>query len=109
MTTGDNRSIHQRVEDQISLLLDEMEEQPERFAFKDRLAVITTLGMYLTRDLKLKAADEPASTGSAVRKYSGAFRAHGTGGGTKHPRSAAKPVPIRSVEPDDTDSDDTAA
>lgn len=72
MTKAKPHSIQQRLEHQIHLLLLEMEEKPELIAFKERLAVITTLGMYLTRALKLDDAADPG--GATVRKYAGAFK-----------------------------------
>ena len=93
---GNNRDfdIHYRVEHQIHLLLKEMEDEPERFAFKERLSLVQIVGMYLTRDIKLRAdADERGATnsGSAVRKYSGAFKTNVARGraGTARPRLAA--------------------
>jgi hypothetical protein len=114
MSDSDGFNIHHRVEAQIDLLLKEMEETPENFAFKERLALITTLGMYLTRNLKLSAADESVHAGSAVRKYSGAFKtAHVSGGGKSgggQARQRATPAARLAIAHDaDEDDPDTAA
>ena len=52
-----------------------MEEDPT-LDYKDRLPVIDKIGMYLTRSIKIDEADDEVRgiAGSAVRKYSNAFK-----------------------------------
>lgn len=70
---SDVHEIERRLEMQIHLHLLDMEENPQMFAGKDRLAAIQYIGMYLNR--KFGWGDpETADVGSAVRKYSGAFK-----------------------------------
>jgi hypothetical protein len=104
--SSDPYDIHGRVEKQIDLLLKEMEEEPTHFAFKERLSMVQIVGMYLTRNLKLSAADESVNAGSAVRKYSGAFKtSHVTGGGKAGARRPDRARPALAYsEPDDDDS-----
>jgi hypothetical protein len=104
---NEDHNIHRRIDNQIHLLLLELEESPERFSFKDRLAAVQIIGMYLTRDVKLRKADEPDTAGSAARKYSGAFKAHGTGGGKARPRPPARIIDTTAA-PWDDDSDSAA-
>jgi len=118
----DRHNIQSRLEDQIDLILKEMEGNPELFALKERLSVVQIVGMFLTRTVKLNVPqeNEPASatiataaTGSAVRKYIGAFKTHhATGGGkanTRPARAARARVPTRPATLfDDADGEDSA-
>jgi hypothetical protein len=112
MKSKDPHNIHMRLETQIHLLLLEMEEKPELFAFKERLLLVEKVGMYLTRNIKLSDQDEP-DTGSAVRKYSGAFQtANVTGGGKTGARSRTRtvvPAPVWGDSGDESDTPDDAA
>lgn len=106
-SNSDPFKIHYRVEAQIDLLLREMEEHPDQFAFKERLAMVTTVGMYLTRNIKLVAANESDNAGSAVRKYAGAFKTtHVSGGGKSGARRATAAAPARLAIAHDADDDD---
>lgn len=72
-TSRDPHDIERRLENLIHIHLTDMEENPEMFASKDRLAAIQIIGMFLNRKYGW-GEDESAGAGSAVRKYSGAFR-----------------------------------
>lgn len=72
-TASDPHGIERRLENLIHIHLLDMEENPEMFASKDRLATISAIGMFLNRKYGW-GDDETAGAGSAVRKYSGAFR-----------------------------------
>jgi hypothetical protein len=103
-SNSDPFNIHQRVERQIDMLLKEMEDEPERFDFKSRLSMVQIVGMYLTRNIKLNAADESDNSGSTVRRYAGAFKTKNAGsGGTPSTRRASLAIAH------DSDDDDTAA
>jgi len=70
---SDIHDIERRLETVIHLHLLDMEENPEMYAPKDRLAAIQYIGMYLNR--KFGWGDpETGDVGSAVRKYAGAFK-----------------------------------
>jgi hypothetical protein len=115
MATGDNGfKIQERLENQIHLLLVDMESEPERFDFKTRLSVVQVLGMWLTRHVKLEAASEPESAGSAVRRYSSAFKtsvvkANAPRGGKGSARRAAAPALAYDSNSDADEGDDSAA
>jgi len=98
----------------------QLEQDDYRLASpKDLQLAIQHVGMYLTRDIKIRAADDTGLTGagSSVRKYSGAFKSnvapgavHGAahaGGGRK---AGARPALV-AHEPvsDDDDAGETAA
>lgn len=72
-TASDPHNIERRLETLIHLHLLDIEENPEMFAPKDRLATIQCVGMFLNRKYGW-GDDESVGAGSAVRKYSGAFR-----------------------------------
>ena len=70
---SDPYKIEERLEKQIHLHLQDMENEPQMFASKDRLQAIQVIGMFLNR--KYGWVDgEYADAGSAVRKYASAFR-----------------------------------
>jgi hypothetical protein len=72
--------LHKRLDKQIHLILKELEDQPEMYGLADRLKVVTTLGMWLTRDIKIRQSeDESKPSGSSVRKYQSAFRTNMVG------------------------------
>lgn len=72
-TSSDPHNIERRLENLIHVHLLDMEENPEMFAAKERLATIAAIGMFLNRKYGW-GEDESGNAGSAVRKYSGAFR-----------------------------------
>lgn len=72
-TSNDPHNIERRLETLIHLHLLDVEENPEMFAPKDRLATIQIVGMFLNRKYGW-GDDESVGAGSAVRKYAGAFR-----------------------------------
>lgn len=71
--TNDEYNLEARLEKIIHFHLLDMEENPEMYASKDRLAMIQVVGMFLNRKFGW-GEDETAGAGSAVRKYSGAFQ-----------------------------------
>lgn len=110
--TSDPYELEARLEKIIHFHLLDMEENPEMYAAKDRLSTIQYVGMFLNR--KFGWGDvETEGVGSAVRKYSGAFRvtkpeAHAAGARGAGARSGA--ARLTSVPADTTDeSEDTAA
>lgn len=107
----DPYNIHARLEKLISSVLDEWEEHPEMFATKDKLSVVQIFGMYLTRNLKLRDADDVGNSGSAVRRYSSAFRVSTPNAPSRGKGSAgrSRPALVTSDESDDTDDFDPAA
>lgn len=108
---NDIHDIEQRLETIIHHHLLDMEENPDMYAAKDRLAAIQYIGMYLNRKFGW-GEPEAEGVGSAVRKYAGAFRTAPT---TDAARSrAATPRPARvsgglALASTDDSEDDTAA
>ena len=101
MQTREELNLHKRLDHQIHLLLEEVEEDPERFGFKERLSMVTTIGMYLTRDIKITAAEnESKPSGSSVRKYQSAFRTNVVGTRKGGARSAPATSPADTSDPE---------
>jgi len=98
-------TIHNRIIQQIELILDKMEEHPERYTTKDRLALVEKAGMFLTRDIKLRAANESEHSGSAVRKYANAFKAAHERGGAKGSAGRTKRAGSNGAAAPDTSGD----
>ena len=101
--SNDPHNILRRLQNQIHLLLLEMEERPDEFDHKERLSAVQIIGMFLTRNEKLGDENERQS-GSAIRKYSGAFRtntAHAASARGKSARSTPAPFSDIDAEPDD--------
>lgn len=70
--SSDPHDIERRLEMQIHLHLLDMEENPQMFSPKDRLAAVQYIGMWINR--KYGWGDsETEGAGSAVRRYAGAF------------------------------------
>lgn len=73
---GSNRDPHnlkRRLENVADIVFTRIEDDPELYDVKQLLAVCQVIGMWLTREVKL-GDEESSSTGSAVRRYSGAFK-----------------------------------
>lgn len=70
--TADTYNLEARLETLIHFQLTDMEEHPEMYGSKDRLAVITVVGGFLNRKYGWGDGESPQA-GSAVRRYSGAF------------------------------------
>lgn len=71
--TSDTYNLEARLETLIHHHLLDIEENPDMYAAKDRLATIQYVGMFLNRKYGW-GEPENSDVGSAVRKYSGAFR-----------------------------------
>lgn len=71
--TSDQYNLEARLEQLIHHHLLDLEENPEMYAAKDRLAAIQVVGMFLNRKYGW-GEDGNVNAGAAVRKYSGAFR-----------------------------------
>lgn len=99
----DIHKIRPRLENQIHLLLKDMEDNPQVWSSRERLAVIQHVGGYLMRQTKFGDEYVPAPTGATVRKYSGAFQTtNATGGRTSRTRPALVPAFSGDDDPDDT-------
>ena len=107
--TTDEFNLHRRLRNQIHLHLLEMEERPEMFAAKDRLAAIQQIGMYLTREIKISAADE-SDSGAKARAYTAAFAGNASGGKSRTRSGPAKPTtnPFPIYTNDESDEPDAA-
>jgi hypothetical protein len=101
--------IHPRLKHQIDLIFDELEANPDHYTLKERLAVVTTVGMYLTRDVKLREADEQqqSNAGAAVRKYATAFKTNVARGraGNSRPAKGTRGARTDSEQPDSSELD----
>ena len=110
--TSDRYDLEGRLERIIHFHLLDMEENPEMYASKDRLAAIQYVGMFLNRKYGW-GEPEAEGVGSAVRKYAGAFRTppHGTGArtGSSRPTRVAGGIAIARTEPEPDLPEDTAA
>lgn len=94
--TSDPHDIERRLEMLIHQHLLDMEENPEMYAPKDRLYAIQYISAYLNR--KMGWGDpETGETGSAVRRYAGAFK-------TAPSVKPTRPVAVRSRDDDDEDA-----
>lgn len=110
MSNSDPHNLHGRLQNLIHQWFLQLEEGIEegRVSYKDLREAVTTVGGYLTRDIKIRAANESESgtVGSALRKYSGAFKtAHVSRRGTGAARPSLAAVP----DDDDPDDPDNAA
>lgn len=85
--TSDQYDLESRLEKIIHFHLLDMEENPEMYAAKDRLSTIQYVGMFLNRKFGWGEA-EGEGVGSAVRKYSGAFRVAKPEAHAARPRAA---------------------
>lgn len=107
---NDVHDIEQRLETIIHHHLLDMEENPEMYAAKDRLAAIQYIGMYLNRKFGW-GEPETEGVGSSVRKYARA--AFQTPPDVASRRAAsARPARLTSVPADtagDPDTGDAAA
>lgn len=110
--TSDTYNLEARLETLIHHHLLDMEENPEMYASKDRLAAIQYIGMFLNRKYGWGEV-EAESVGSAVRKYSGAFRITKPENAAGTRAAGARPARISGglarIGSDDTDTEDTAA
>lgn len=95
MTNTNTDDIREGLEDILRAIITEWRQHPKVFALKDMLSVVQYGGMFLTRRGKMESDDERGGAGSAVRKYSGAFKTtHAGARGAAAARSAGLyPVP----------------
>ena len=99
-------TIQGMLEEQALLLLHRIKDNPNMYDDKFILSCIQIMGMYLTRELKLGQDD--SNVGSAVRKYTSAFRtthvsdSGADGAGQPAKRTRNKPAPF-AIEPDESD------
>lgn len=104
-SNSDPFNLHHRTEQVYDWLLSDWEDNPDIKNRADAIKILQYGGMFLTRNIKLKdAADEPLA-GSAVRRYSGAFKTSHVTGSRK---TSAGPTLIVS-DTDDPDTDPDAA
>lgn len=110
--TNDRYNLEARLEKLIDSHLQDIEEHPEMYASKDRLAAIQYIGMFLNRKYGW-GEPEQEGVGSSVRKYArAAFQTppYAVGGRTTSARSTSKQ--LASVPADtqsDNDGEDAAA
>lgn len=106
--------LHHRTEAVYDWLLSDWEENPDLMNRADAIKILQYGGMFLTRNLKLQEASSVSvGTGSAVRKYSGAFRVQAPsnaarGGASGAGRAALRAIPAPADTSDDDSGDDAA-
>ena len=115
MSNSDPFQLHSRLMRLIDVWFSQLEQDDYRLASpKDLQLAIQHVGMYLTRDIKIRAADDTGLTGagSAVRKYAGAFRSNVAPAAAPHAarggKTGARPALV-APDPDDDDSGSSAA
>lgn len=96
--TSDQYNLEARLEKLIHEHLLDIEEHPELYASKDRLATIQYVSGHLNRKYGW-GEDETGNAGSAVRRYSGAFRVA---------KPENKPMRVRGGIASDSDEEDAA-
>ena len=107
MSNSDPFKLHTRLQALIDHWFGMLEHDVEKGVVspKELKDAVTTVGAYLLRDIRIRAADESDTvTGSKVRGYSGAFKT------TNVPRrreAGGRPTLAASTDPDD-DGDDAA-
>ena len=101
-TADEPDDLRAGIEDVLRSILDDWRADPKLFSVSDKLKIVQYGGMYLTRRFGwIGKEDEPDTTGSAVRKYSGAFRTNVARRGAATPRLAAITVDNDPDDPDD--------
>lgn len=104
--TSDQYNLEARLEQLIHFHLLDIEENPQMHSAKDRLATIQYVGMFLNRKYGW-GEPEAEGVGSAVRKYSGAFRITKPEDAARSRAAGARPA--RLAVASDSDSEDSAA
>lgn len=105
----DPLNVNDRLYKEISRLLDQLGEGGDDITIRERIAALVAIGriQVLFMGLRKEKSDDPAVTGSAVRKYAGAFKAHDTRRRKKAAGGDAGPAPLDALF--DEDDDDTAS
>lgn len=104
---ADPLRVNERLYKQISALLGDLEERGEDITMRERVAALIAIGRVQTIFAGLRRENqEDPNAGSAVRKYSGAFKAKDAASGRKKIARAAGPS--LADEPDDDGDDDAA-
>ena len=110
-SNSDPYHLRSRLMRLIDVWFTQLEQDDYRLASpKDLQLAIQHVGMYLTRDIKIRAADDTGLTGagSAVRKYAGAFRSN-VAPAAPHAGRGAKGSARPALVAPEPDSDDTDA
>lgn len=103
-------NLHYRTEKVFDWLLSDWESDPKMKNRQDAIKIIQYGGGFLTRNVKLRDSEDVTNAGSAVARYSGAFRTKTPNGlsGAKGNSRPTKPALAYSDTDDDSDSDDAA-
>ena len=108
----DPLNLHARTEAVYDWLLKDWEDNPDLKNRNDAIKLIQYGGMFLTRNLKLQEAADESNAGSAVKRYSGAFRTTKTTDAARGRKAgsgpAKQPVLAYVAGADDDDGDDAA-
>lgn len=103
--------LQYRLEKVADWLLADWENNKDMKNRPDALKILQYGSMFTTRNSKLKDVADESNAGSAVKRYSGAFRTTKTAdGGDRRPASGRSvPALIHSVATDPDDADDPEA
>jgi len=100
VTKGEPRTIKDRLESQIEMLLDDLESGNWDITVPQRISALIAIGRICVIFKSLSKADEAQNAGSAVRKYSKAFAANASRGGAARSRPTLVPAdPERDLDP----------
>ena len=110
----DRLNVNARLYNQIAKLLDDLEEQDaeDPLDIKVRIAALIAIGRIqkMFMDLRKEHLDgDPRTAGSAVRKYSRAFKTDGAGGRAKDTRRPRRAAAEQLPDDDFIDDGDDAA
>jgi hypothetical protein len=107
--TLDPKNVNARLYAQISRLLDDLADNDEDIGIRERIAALVAIARIQTLFMGLRKEERPSdrATGSAVRKYSTAFKNAGSGRKARGGRTA--PAASEPITDDDFGSDDDAA
>lgn len=101
--------IRHGLEDMLRSLIGRWRENPSRFDDKTILSAIQYGGMYLNRQYGWAKYDEPSGAGTAITRYTGAFKTPGHGGTERRARPARSAPALAYDNPDTDDDGDDAA
>lgn len=94
--TLDPKNVNSRLYAQISRLLDDLAGNDEDIGIRERIAALVAIARIQTLFMGLRKEERPSdrATGSAVRKYSTAFKNAGGRGKARGGRAAPASEPI---------------
>lgn len=91
-TPADPLNVNARLYQQISVLLEQMEDKnaDKKLTIRERIAALTAIGRIQVLFVGLRKERSSVGSGASVKKYTGAF-AHAASGGAKNTGPADEP------------------